>query len=512
MPTRKKRASKKKVKATESAKKAISNAASAGAGIEGDDILDIKEAVKLLRTTQPTFYRWLREGRINGMKVGRQWRFNREDIERFMRGEAPRVELPADISPLLKVLERRLRDSGAKAALREGATPIEVAYDLMARLGLALNASDIHLEVFQDSGVLRYRVDGVLHEVARFNPRLMPVLVDQWKRMAKCNVQEKALPQDGRIILPVGQQEIDVRVHILPTVFGETVIARLITAVEGFSMESLPFRPEHREVMIRHLHALHGVIICCGPTGSGKTTTMYAALNHLNVPGRKLVSVEDPVEYCFQGVSQIQTREAQGLTFAVAVRSSLRSDPDVIMVGEIRDSETAHLCHAAALTGHLVLTQLHANDAALALTRLTDMGVPPFLVGDALRLVIAQRLVRKVCTNCATRVKPATDDIERAMRRTANGGAEWERLPKKWVRAVGCKECRWLGYRGRTCVNELLEMTSEIRAALMRGASSTELRRIAFSQGMTTLAAEAILRAANGETTLQEALGVIPGE
>ena len=508
MTTRKKgsgqrRAGRKALTGTLAAKKA--------AGLGEADILNMREAIRLLRTTQPTFYRWLREGRIKGMKVGRQWRFLREDIERFLRGEGPRVELPADITPLQQALEKRLRDAGVKARRQEDRSAVETAFDLMVQLGLALAASDMHLEVFQDSGVIRYRVDGALHEVARIDARLVQPLVDQWKRMAKCNVQEKALSQDGRMMMRVDGGEVDIRVHVLPTVFGETVIARFLDrgAVE-FSLAKIPFRPGHREIVVRNLEISHGVIVCCGPTGSGKTTTMYAALNHLNTPGRKLVSVEDPVEFHLAGVSQVPVREAQGVTFAGAIRSLLRSDPDVIMVGEVRDPETAHLCHAAALTGHLVLTQMHSNDAPSTLVRLVDMGVPPFLVADALRLVVAQRLLRKVCPSCAKEAEPAPDEIERAMRRATDGGIRWQDFPRNWVRAVGCKECRGLGYRGRTCVNELLEMTGEMRSALVRGTSTDGLRDIALKQGMTTLLAEAILRAANGETTLQEALALAP--
>lgn len=474
-----------------------------------DEFLGMEEAIRLLKTTPPTFYRWLRQGRLKGIKAGRQWRFRREDIDRFLRGEGPQVDVSPEIFQLIASLKKHLAGTGRKSPAEDGGDPLLAAVDLMIRLGLSLNASDIHLEAFQDRGVLRYRVDGVLHEKAAFSPRLTRPLVDQWKTRAKCNVQVSDLPQDSKFVWGEGSGKVTVFVGVLPTVAGESIVARLAGHGGGeLSLEKLPLQPVHREIFLRHLAAPHGVILCCGPTGSGKTTLMYAALNHLNTPDRKLVSAEDPVEYHWPGVNQVQVNPARGLTFAGAIRSFLRSDPDVMMVGEIRDPETAHLCCTAALTGHLVLTQLHSSSAVGALVRLTDMGIPPFLVGDALRLVIAQRLVRKTCARCARRRKPTATERERALRLAVEGGIPPRTLPDQWVEAVGCKECKQLGYRGRACVNEFLEMTEEIRSALIRKAPKEELMRLALRQGMTTLAAEAVRRAADGETTLEEAFSV----
>ena len=475
---------------------------------DSTDILDMKQAIKLLKTTQPTFYRWLREGKVKGMKVGRQWRFNRDDIERFMRGEEPQVNIPSDINPLIKTLKKRLTDSGVKIkATKE--TKLQQVYDLILRLGIALNASDIHLDLFQDTALLRYRVWGELHEVAKIDSKLIPLLIEQFKRMAKFNVQETNLPQDGRIFFKADGEQRDIRIQILPSVFGEVFVARILDQkAANVTIDSLPYRDAHKLIITKHLDLDWGIVICSGPTGSGKTTTLYATLNYLNKPGRKLISVEDPVEHYIKGVTQLPVNESIGFTFPHAMKCALRADPDVVAVGEIRDLETASIVLSTALSGHLVLTQLHADSAIKALFRLIEIGLPTYMVAAALGLIIGQKLIRKVCPDCCKKTKPKPDEIDRAKHIAETGGIKWKSLPKKWVKAVGCKQCRQLGYKGRTVVNEMLEITSDIRSAIISNASAEQLWEIALNQGMTSLQAEAIQKAANGETTLSDALSL----
>jgi len=480
----------------------------------GKVILTMEQAIEFLKTSQPTFYRWLREGKLKGMKVGRQWRFYKEDIEAFMRGDSPNVEIPPEINNLQENLLMRIREFNNDYNYDENADPLKVVFDMMVYLGYKMRASDIHLEVFKDEVILRYRIDGVLHKIGDSIPKsLLPFLVDQWKSEAKCNVQKSELSQDGKITIEVEGKKLIIFVHIQPTVFGESVIARFIDEVKmTFSLDTLLIDDENLKIIKKSLDKPYGLFLCTGPTGSGKTTTLYSALNYVNKPGRKLLSVEDPVEYYHNFVSQVAIDEGKGITFPSVIKSFLRCDPDVIMVGEIRNLETAHLCHTAALTGHIVLTQLHTIDSVSALTRLVDVGVPPYLVGDAVNLIIAQRLIRRICTHCAIEAELTTEQIEEAKSRVSNGGMDWMSLPKKWVKSVGCPECRQLGYRGRSCIVELLVMTSEIRSALIRGASESELRAIAIDQGMITLSAEAIRRASEGETTMEEALRISPPE
>lgn len=481
---------------------------------EGEDIIDMDEAIELLKTTRPTFYRWLKEGKVKGMKAGRQWRFYREDIERFMRGDEPRIEFSGDFKPLIEALAEALENAGLDVntikKLKGGDdNPVVGAVNMMIKLALVMNASDMHLECHKDKGLLRLRVDGVLHNLADIDIRIMPALAERYKMMAGCNVQEKYIPQDGRIHLNVEGRKIDLRISFVPVLFGEMVTVRLLSAdAVSFTLDQLPFRDQHRKTIIKYLEKPNGLIIFTGPTGSGKTTTLYAAMNYLNKPDVKLISVEEPVEYAFAGISQIAVNPGRGLTFSRAIRSILRSDPDVIVVSEISDMETVSLCCEASLTGHRVLTSLHTNDAPNALARMVDIGVPSFLVGDATSLVVAQRLVRVLCPHCSEECSLPENLLDRAVNIVRSGGMQWEVMPKNWRKAVGCKKCRNLGYLGRTCINEVLEVSGEICTALIKGASCSELKTIAIGKGMTTIQAEAVLLAAQGKTSFDEVLRI----
>lgn len=496
-------------------KKAPKPAGKAPNGREGE-LVDMDQAIRLLKTTRPTFYRWLRAGKVKGMKVGRQWRFYRKDIESFLKGEEPRVGLPVSIDPLVAKLTERGREMGVKGLPRPEKGGVSDVIDLMINLAVGLQASDVHIEPFsiragEDAvGMIRYRIDGVLHPVAEFDLRLLPALIERLKAAAACDVREKRLPQDGRIVLKTGDRTLDLRVSFVGPVTGEAATIRiLVSSAVSLKLECIDYAPHDRERLLRAIHSPWGLVLVTGPTGCGKTTVLYSCLNELTGPGVKTMSLEDPVEYLLPWVTQIAIKPVEGLTFERGARSVLRSDPDVIMIGEIRDRETLTICQQAALTGHLVFTTLHADEAASALKRMVEIGSEPFVVAEATRLVLAQRLVRKLCTECREPQEPSEGVLKHAAELARTGGLGWETLSPKFHGPVGCKRCGRTGFRGRTVITEVLEITAEVGNALRRGAAVEELRSVAVSQGMTTMAADGIRRAARGEVALVEVLRVL---
>ena len=482
-----------------------------------EGLMDMKQAIAALKTSRPTFYRWLRTGKIKGMKVGRQWRFYRSDIEAFLRGAAPRVELAADIAPLTTALAEQLKGAGVTKPIR-GETKIQQVVSQMIALGLACRASDIHITSHMEpddtdaTAVLRYRVDGVLHVATQFDIRLLAPIVEQWKRMAAGDVHEIVRPQDGRIKIKVHEmgpslpeRALDLRASFLPAALGESVTLRILDKqAQLLSLEDLPYGEHDRTRIAQALHLPWGLVICTGPTGSGKTTTLYACLKEVTTPEKKVLSLEDPVEYLLPWVTQVPVRTDAGVTFDRALRSFLRADPDVIMVGEIRDLKTIQVCIQAALTGHLVLTTLHTEDAVGALRRMRDMGVDPFLVGGTLRLVIAQRLVRTLCPACKAKDTPNAATLAAAEEKASRGGLKWSDLPHEFMKPVGCPKCARSGYRGRTVVSETLEVTSRTEEALRTGQSDELIREVAVNEGMITMAADGVRRFTHGETTFNE--------
>ncbi|HTS17207.1 MAG TPA: ATPase, T2SS/T4P/T4SS family [Verrucomicrobiae bacterium] len=481
----------------------------------GAEILTMDQAIALLRTTRPTFYRWLRAGKIKSMKVGRQWRFRREDVDRFMNGEQPRIELTTDITPLIKALNDALTRSGVKEPSRPDSNPVVQAVNLMARLGLALRATDLHIEPQHDGKrvqvYFRYRVDGVLHAIATGDIRLLAAIVEQWKRMAGCDVQEKTLPQDGQIRMDADKETVDMRVCFLPSHLGEAVSVRFMMGGldAPLDLDRLGYAPRDRQKLDRWLASPSGVILVTGPTGCGKTTLTYSCLNRVVNPRIKVMTIEDPVEVVLPGVTQVGVNSKADITFPRAMRSVFRTDPDIVYVGEIRDAETLQLCLQGALTGHLVFTVLHTDEAVTALTRMVNVGAAPFVVTDATKLIIAQRLIRKVCMHCSVATEPAAEQINRALEVARAGGGDVGAMPRGFRKAVGCAKCGQTGYQGRTVIAEMLEVTPEIGAALRRGADVDELRTIAVGQGMTTMAADGIGKAVAGLTTLDEVCGVL---
>ncbi len=370
---------------------------------------------------------------------------------------------------------------------------------------IELRASDVHLEPFENELRIRYRIDGVLQEVpvpAQIK-RFQPAIVARVKILSHLNIAEKRLPQDGRIKVKIDTAEVDIRVSIIPMLHGEAVVMRLLRQNASLrGAEELGMAPRELACLRRVLQLPHGIILVTGPTGSGKTSTLYTALQEINDAERKIVTIEDPIEYQLRGVNQIQVSEKSGLTFARGLRSILRHDPDVILIGEIRDQETAQIAVQASLTGHLVFSTLHTNDAPGAITRLVDMGVEPYLVASSLEAVLAQRLVRLLCPHCK---QPDIGPSAVAFKRSLGLDAD-----TPVCRAVGCRECRQTGYHGRRAIFEWMDTNPEIRQLILQNASSDLLRAAAVRGGMRTLAEDGRRLVQKGLTTIDEILSASP--
>ena len=365
-------------------------------------------------------------------------------------------------------------------------------------------ASDIHIEPFERDLAVRFRIDGILYDIISPPKRFQPIIISRVKIMAGLNIAEKRLPQDGRIRIRLAGKDIDIRVSIVPTAFGERVVMRLLDkSTTVLQLEELGLVGMKHEVVNKLIRQSHGIILVTGPTGSGKTTTLYAALSKINTSDKNIITIEDPIEYQLHGVGQIQVNPKIELTFANGLRSILRQDPDVIMVGEIRDSETAEIAIQAALTGHLVFSTLHTNDSFGAMTRLLDMGIEPFLVSSSVSAVMAQRLVRRVCSACRESYEPSREEIEEL-------GISPQRLIGRTVYkpGPGCNQCKRTGYRGRSGIHELLVVDDEIRALVMKNADAASLRRAATARGMNTLREDGADKVLEGLTTIEEILRV----
>jgi type IV pilus assembly protein PilB len=386
--------------------------------------------------------------------------------------------------------------------------PIVRYVNLLILQALNERASDIHVEPTTSELRIRYRIDGVLHDVSTAPRTISAAVITRLKVMADMNVAEHRIPQDGRISLNVGSKGIDLRIATLPTIHGEKVVMRVLdksSVVLGFP--DLGFDGDLLATYEGLYTKPYGTILVTGPTGSGKSTTLYTTLTALNSPEKNIITVEDPVELQLRGVNQIQLNVKAGLTFASALRSILRSDPDIVLVGEIRDKETALISIEAALTGHMVLATLHTNSAAATPMRLIEMGLEPFLVTSALSGVLAQRLARRLCVHCKEAYEPTEADIAAAGWSTkeveAAGGIS------KVFRSVGCSACSNTGYRGRKALAELLPMTEEIERSIIEGGSVEDIHRLAVAQGMLTLRQSGLRKAIEGETTLEEVLRVV---
>jgi general secretion pathway protein E len=385
--------------------------------------------------------------------------------------------------------------------------PVIKLVNVMILEALRARASDIHLESTPDGLRVRYRIDGVLHELSHPPRQFQAAVISRIKIMAGLNIAERRLAQDGRIRLRLSDRELDLRVSITPTLHGEGVVLRILDRGAGVrDLTELGMPPLVRESFERLIRQPHGIILVTGPTGSGKTTTLYAALDRRNDPGVKIVTVEDPVEYQIAGVTQIPVNPKIGLTFAAALRSILRHDPNIIMIGEMRDRETAEIAIQAALTGHLVFSTLHTNDAPSGITRMVDMGIEPYLVAATVQAILAQRLVRVICETCAEAFRPPADLVREA----AAGQPD---IPKpQFRRGRGCDACAGTGYHGRTGLYELMRLSEEVRARVVAGAPLANIRALAQAQGMAPLRAAGWAQAGAGITTLEEVLRVTRDE
>jgi general secretion pathway protein E len=381
--------------------------------------------------------------------------------------------------------------------------PIIKLINLVITGAVKERASDIHLEPFEREVRVRYRIDGVLYEKFSVPKSQQAAVVSRVKIMANLNIAEHRLPQDGRIKIRLSGKEIDIRVSIIPIAHGERVVMRILEKGNFlFSLEDLGMDLRDHSLMDRLITSSHGIILVTGPTGSGKSTTLYAALQRVNSPDKNIITVEDPIEYLISGIGQIQVRPKIGLTFAAGLRSILRQDPDVILVGEIRDHETAEMAVQASLTGHLVFATLHTNDSAGAVTRLTNMGIEPFLVTSSTIAIQAQRLVRRTCSQCKESYTPDRDPLQELSIRLDDPRA------KTLWRGRGCDKCSQRGYYGRTGIFELLVMSQKIQEMVLQGADSNAIKREAHKEGMRTLREDGAEKMLRGLTTLEEILRV----
>ncbi len=411
-------------------------------------------------------------------------------------------EMEADVDDAERVLEEAqdLLDSGDEAPI------IRLVNSLLFRAAKE-RASDIHIEPMERELVVRFRIDGVLQVVIRPPKRSQKAIISRVKIMAQLNIAEQRLPQDGRIKIKLAGRDIDIRVSTIPTVHGESIVMRLLDKSGTLlNLDQVGMAPDVLKGVYDVTARSHGIFLVTGPTGSGKTTTLYGALSRINTTEVKILTVEDPVEYQLKGINQMAIQPKIGLTFASGLRSFLRQDPDIIMVGEIRDKETAEIAIQASLTGHLVLSTVHTNDSAGAVTRLVEMGIEPFLVASSLTAVLAQRLVRRVCQECRQPYRPTDEEISKlGMSRdrfVAMGGSEVV------YRATGCAACNKNGYRGRMGIYELLPVDEDVRHLVLKNVDSGTIKKKAMEKGMLTLLDDAALKVAQGQTTIAEVLSV----
>ncbi|MBQ9344651.1 MAG: type II secretion system ATPase GspE [Kiritimatiellae bacterium] len=395
----------------------------------------------------------------------------------------------------------------AEDDVTESDAPIIKLVSLIIMEAFRMRASDIHLEPMPKKFRVRYRIDGVLHEVDSPPKRLQSAIISRVKIMANMSIAEKRIPQDGRIQINVMGRDLDLRVSSIPTNHGESIVMRILDkAGIALGLPQLGFFADDQQTFERLIGLSDGIILVTGPTGSGKTTTLYACLNTINKPDRKIITVEDPVEYQMSGINQVQVRSEIGMTFSAALRAILRQAPNIIMIGEIRDYETAEIAVNASLTGHLVFSTLHTNDAPSAVTRLIDMGVKPFLVASSIRAIMAQRLVRKICEKCK---EPYTPD-EAELRLLGPAAQQLQNV--QLYHGKGCPDCNYTGYKGRIGIFEIFLIDDQVRNLIFEKVASTELRQKARELGMRTLREDGIRKIVAGQTTLEEVLRVSMGD
>jgi type IV pilus assembly protein PilB len=421
-------------------------------------------------------------------------------INRYHRGEA-------ELDDLTMAMDANVDDTDDLSSVKEIVedAPIVKFVNLLITQAIQDRASDIHIEPTERDLRVRFRIDGVLHEIMRSPKTIQSGVISRLKIMSDINIAERRIPQDGRMSVSTNGKKIDLRVATLPTVWGEKVVMRILdNSTAMLKLSDLGFGDANYDIYARSFTKPYGMILVTGPTGSGKSTTLYATLNIVSKPEVNVITVEDPVEYRLPGINQVQTNAKAGLTFAAALRSILRSDPDIVLLGEIRDHETAQIAIEAALTGHLVLSTLHTNDAPSAITRLTEMGIEPFLVGSALDCVLAQRLARKLCGKCKEAYVPTREMM-------VENRFPWsDDLPLPTLyRPVGCSACSKTGYKGRLALHEVMAVSEDIERLAVEHASAVTIGNVAREQGMITLRNDGLAKVTAGHTSMEEILRVV---
>jgi type IV pilus assembly protein PilB len=395
----------------------------------------------------------------------------------------------------LEVVSEQQDEEVKASELAEDAPVVKLINGLLTD-AVKRGASDIHIEPFEHEMRVRYRVDGALHEVMRPPIKMRAALTSRVKIMAQLNIAERRVPQDGRIKLKMGARVIDFRVSTLPVLFGEKIVLRILDKGNlTFDLSKFGFEPKAEGDLMKAILNPYGMVLVTGPTGSGKTTTLYSALSKINTIEVNIMTAEDPVEYNLMGINQVLVRNEVGMTFAAALKAFLRQDPNIIMVGEIRDLETGSIAIKAALTGHLVLSTLHTNDAPSTVTRMVDMGIEPFNVASAVNLIVAQRLVRRICVECKQQHDYSDEEMHAF-------GIDRDQGP--FFKGTGCDVCNGTGYKGRQGIYEVMALTSQLRRYILKGASTEELREVAVSEGMLTLRMDGLVKIKKGVTTLEE--------
>ena len=447
-------------------------------------------------------HRFIRQPLLAPEILGQQ-DFQERLTQLYQRGDSDAEQAVADLDADsdLSRLADEIPDTTDLMAGDDGAPVVRLINAVLSQ-AVREQASDIHIETFEENVSVRFRIDGVLRDVLSPNRRLAPLLVSRLKVMAKLDIAEKRIPQDGRISVRIAGHAVDIRLSTIPSAHGERVVLRLLDTEAGrLSVAQLRMGEAADKYFRQALHAPHGIILVTGPTGSGKTTTLYAGLTDINESSRNIMTIEDPVEYMLPGIAQTQVNTKVDMTFARGLRAILRQDPDVVMIGEIRDMETADIAVQASLTGHLVLSTLHTNTAIGAVTRLQDMGVEPFLLSSSLLAMMAQRLVRKLCPSCREPYTPSDTERQRL-------DVDADTII---YRARGCDECSQLGYRGRTGIYELIEVNEELREMIHKGTGEQDMMRCA-RQHSDSIFQDGRRRVLNGETTFEELLRVILAE
>jgi general secretion pathway protein E len=384
--------------------------------------------------------------------------------------------------------------------------PVIKLVNMILFQALKMRASDIHIQPYEDRVQVRYRIDGILYDMESPPKKVQEAIISRVKVMGKMDIAERRLPQDGRATIKIGDSEVDVRISSVPTSEGERIVMRLLDlSANLYEMEELGLEKDNHELLNKYIHYTHGIIFVTGPTGSGKTTTLYAALQRINSSQKNVITIEDPIEYHLDGISQIQVSEKKGLSFASGLRALVRQDPDIMMVGEVRDEETARIATQSALTGHLVFSTLHTNDAAGAVARMLNFGVEPYLVASSVILVVAQRLVRLICPECRESYEPSGQEV----RRLAELHLTPDMLPMgRLSRGAGCPNCFQTGYTGRTGIYEMLPVQDFVKELVMAQASASEIKKAAVDRGFKTLRMDGAQKLIGAETTIEEVLRV----